>query len=140
MSDPQYSMVKSPLEWFIAACRALHITPSALAKPGQVLNYLDKLGQIPFAPPNVGGWPAGEAWLNAASAQYRLQFAQYLINQGDLSPLKNIRVGERLLFIGDHLGVPSWSYRSESVLRDVSDDPARLFLMALSSPEYLVSV
>ena len=140
MSDPQYSMVKSPLEWFIAACRALRITPSALAKPGQVLNYLDKLGQIPFAPPNVGGWPAGEAWLNAASAQYRLQFAQYLINQGDLSPLKNIRVADRLLFIGDHLGVPSWSYRSERVLRDVSDDPARLFLMALSSPEYLVSV
>jgi uncharacterized protein (DUF1800 family) len=140
MSDPQYSLVKSPLEWFIAVCRALRITPSTLSKPGQVLNFLDKLGQIPFVPPNVGGWPAGEAWLNAASAQYRLQFAQYLINQGDLSPLKNIPSAERIPFIGNHLGVPSWSYRSERVLRDVSDDPARMFLMAFSSPEYLVSV
>jgi uncharacterized protein (DUF1800 family) len=140
MADPQYSMVKSPLEWFIAVCRALRITPSTLAKPTQIMNFLDRLGQIPFIPPNVGGWPAGEAWLNAASAQYRLQFAQYLISQGDLSPLKNIPVAGRLSFISDHLGIPLWSYRSERVLRDVSKDPARMFLMAFSSPEYLVSV
>jgi uncharacterized protein (DUF1800 family) len=140
MSDPQYSLVKPPLEWFIAMCRALGITPSKLKNPEQVLNFLDKLGQIPFVPPNVGGWPAGEAWLNAASAQYRLQFAQYLINQGDLSPLKNTPATERVAFLGDLLAVAEWSYRSERVLRDVNDDPARMFLMAVSSPEYLVSV
>ena len=140
MSDPQYSMVKSPLEWFVGLCRALRITPSKLTKPDQVLNYLEKLGEIPFVPPNVGGWPAGEAWLNAASAQYRLQFAQYLLTQGDLSPLKNIPKAERYTSIGDLLGVPSWSFRTERVLRDVSDDPVRMFLLGVSSPEYLVSV
>ena len=140
MSDPQYSMVKSPLEWFVGLCRALRITPSKLTKPDQVLNYLEKLGEIPFVPPNVGGWPAGEAWLNAASAQYRLQFAQYLLTQGDLSPLKNIPKAERYTSIGDLLGVPSWSFRTERVLRDVSNDPVRMFLLGVSSPEYLVSV
>lgn len=140
ISDPQYSMVKSPLEWFIAVCRTLRITPSKLTKPEQALNFLDKLGQIPFVPPNVGGWPAGEAWLNAASAQYRLQFAQYLLSQGDLSPLTNVSKSHRYPALGDLLGVPEWSFRSERVLREVRNDPTRMFLMAVNSPEYLVSI
>jgi uncharacterized protein (DUF1800 family) len=140
LSDPQYSLVKSPLEWFISVCRALRIIPSQLTKAGQVLSYLDKLGQIPFVPPNVGGWPAGEAWLNAASAQYRLQFAEFLLTQGDLSPLKKIPEAGRYTLLGDLLAVPAWSFRTERVLRDVSNDPVRMFLLAVNSPEYLVSI
>lgn len=139
ISDPQYSLVKSPVEWFIGLCRALNITPSKLAKPEQVLNFLDKLGQVPFAPPNVGGWPSGEAWLTAASAQYRLQVAQYLLSQGDLSPIKNTDPPLRFAAVGDLLGVASWSLRTERALRDVVHDPMRLLLLAASSPEYIVS-
>ena len=140
MSDPQFSQVKSPVEWFVSLCRALAITPSKLSKPDQAINFLDKLGQLPFAPPNVGGWPSGEAWLTAASAQYRLQFAQYLLAQGDLSPLKNISRASRLNLLSDLLGVPYWSSRTERVLLGVNEDPARMFLLAVSSPEYLVSL
>ena len=31
MRDEKYAMVKSPVEWFISACRALELTPSALS-------------------------------------------------------------------------------------------------------------
>ena len=62
MRDEKYAMVKSPVEWFISACRALGLTPSALKTPAQLISYLDKMGQVPFSPPNVGGWPAAEAW------------------------------------------------------------------------------
>lgn len=140
MSDPQYSMVKAPVEWFIAVCRALGITPSKINKPERVIIYLEKLGQVPFLPPSVGGWPTGEAWLTAASAQYRLQIAQYLLSQGDLSPIESLPKTLRYAALGDLLAVPTWSMRTGRALRDVSHDPARMLLLAVSSPEYIVSV
>ena len=139
MSDPQYSIVKSPVEWFIGLCRALKVTPSQLPKPEQVLNSLDRLGQVPFVPPNVGGWPAGEAWLTAASAQYRLQLCQYLLAHGDISPIASLPTAVRFAAVGDLLGVAEWSLRTERALRDVVNDPTRLILLAASSPEYIVS-
>ncbi len=137
--DEANSLVRSPVEWFISICRALKITPSKVSRPEFILNSLNKLGQLPFAPPNVGGWPSGEAWLTAASAQFRLELIQYLLTQGDLSALKDIAPSQRYNFIGDHLGVARWSLRTERALRDVAEDPKRMFLMAVSSPEYIVS-
>lgn len=139
MSDPQYSLVKSPIEWFIGLCRALNITPSKSPKPEQVLNSLDKLGQVPFVPPNVGGWPAGEAWLTAASAQYRLQLCQYLLAHGDISPISSVPASARIGAVSDLLGVANWSLRTQRALRNVTSDPTRLILLAASSPEYIVS-
>ena len=140
MADPQNSLVKSPVEWFAAVCRALKVIPSKVSKPDYIINFLDKLGQIPFLPPNVGGWPTGEAWLTAAAAQYRLQIAQYLLTQGDVSPLTNTPSGNRYFMIGDLLGIPTWSVRTARALRNVQGDPTRMFLLAVSSPEYIVSV
>ncbi len=139
MSDPQYSIVKSPIEWFIGLCRALNITPSKLPKPEQVLSSLDRLGQVPFVPPNVGGWPAGEAWLTAASAQYRLQLCQNLLTNGGISPIASLPSSLRFTAVSDLLGVANWSLRTERALRDVVNDPTRLILLAASSPEYIVS-
>jgi len=139
LSEPQYAMVKSPVEWFVAVCRGLNITPSKMKKPEFITSYLDKLGQVPFVPPNVGGWPSGEFWLTASSAQYRLQFAQALIQQADMSFLKSVQPSLRYAFLADHLGVPEFSLRSQRTLRDASVDPARAFLLAVSSPEYIVN-
>ena len=140
ISDPQYSQVKPPMDWFVSVCRALSITPSKLSKPDQALNFLDKLGQLPFSPPNVGGWPAGEAWLTAGSAQYRLQLAQILLAQGDLSSIKESPITNRVDALADLLGLPLWSARTENALSGATNDPARLFLLGVSSPEYLVSL
>lgn len=139
MSDPQYSLVKSPVEWFIGLCRALRVIPSQLPKPDLVINYLDKLGQVPFVPPNVGGWPSGEAWLTAASAQYRLQVAQYLLAHGDITPIKSVTPSLRFSTVSDLLGVSNWTLRTERAIRDASNDPVRVVLLAASSPEYIVS-
>ena len=139
MRDPKNDLVKSPVEWFIAACRALELTPSNLKTPGQLFNYLDKLGQVPFNPPNVGGWPAGSAWLSSATAQYRIAFAGWLIKQSDLRGLKEIPVSARALKSAEWLGVPEWSPRTQSTLRASLNDPAQFALLALCSPEFIVS-
>ena len=137
--DSKNDLVKAPVEWFIAACRALELTPSNLRTPGQLFNYLDKLGQVPFNPPSVGGWPAGEAWLSSATAQYRIAFAAWLIKQSELRGLKEIPVSSRVLKSADWLGVAEWSPRTQLALRGSLADPAQFALLALCSPEFIVS-
>jgi uncharacterized protein (DUF1800 family) len=138
MRDPRYALVKSPVEWFISACRALELTPSLLSKSTQLQGFLNKLGQIPFSPPNVGGWPAGEAWLSSASAQYRISFASWLVNQSSLRALLEIPVDRRVTQSADWLGVAEWSARTQTALRN-SSNPQEFAVLALCSPEYVVS-
>jgi uncharacterized protein (DUF1800 family) len=139
MRDTKNEIVKSPIEWFVAVCRALSITPSKLTKNSALLNYLSKLAQVPFDPPNVGGWPTDDAWLSSASAQFRASFASWLIKQGDISPIANLAPAERIQKTADLLGVVEWSSRTKNALEGNVKDSYRLILLAICSPEYLVS-
>ncbi len=139
MRDTRYELVKSPVEWFVAVCRALNITPSNLTKNSALLNFLNKLAQVPFDPPNVGGWPTDDAWLSSASAQFRVRFASWLISQGDISPIEDLTPGERIQKTADLLGIVEWSARTKSALEGNVKSSNRLILLAICSPEYLVS-
>ena len=139
LSQERYSMVKSPVEWFIGLCRALAITPSKLPSPTKLYGYFEKLSQVPFSPPNVGGWPTDQAWLSSASAQFRVAFASSIIGQADLTELTSISPARRPAYLADLLGVVEWSTRTAFALRGVRDDPQRLLVIAACSPEYVVS-
>lgn len=140
MKADENSMVKPPFEWFIAACRALNVLPSTLAKPVMILGFFDRLSQKPFYPPNVGGWPAGEIWLTAANAQYRIQLAQLIVAKGDITPISKIAAANRVKKLADLLGVGEWSVRTKAALVATQNDPAKLITTALCAPEYMVSV
>lgn len=140
LANPAHAQVRSPVEWFVAACKALRLQPSKLSSSNTVVNYLDKLGQVPFQPPNVGGWPFDDAWLNISTAQYRITIANYLVGQGDLSPLNGIDPGAPMInALADWLGVAQFTLRTRAVLRDVTSNPKQLVVLALCSPEYIVS-
>jgi len=140
LSRADNSIVKSPVEWFVGVCRALSLTPSQLPSFTKLNGYLEKLSQIPFQPPNVGGWPTDQAWLSSASAQYRLAFASWLASLADLSELSAVPTNDRTEYLLDWLGIVEWSSRTSSALRAVRDNPQRLFTLAICSPEYVVSV
>ena len=140
LSSVDNSIVKSPVEWFVAVCRALSLTPSQLPSFTKLNGYLEKLSQIPFQPPNVGGWPTDQAWLSSASAQYRLAFATWLASLADLTELSAVPTNDRVEYLLNWLGVVEWSTRTSSALRAVRDNPQRLFTLAICSPEYVVSV
>jgi uncharacterized protein (DUF1800 family) len=140
LSQEQYPMVKSPVEWFIGICRALTITPSQLPSPTKLAGYFEKLSQVPFSPPNVGGWPVDQAWLSSASAQYRLSFATSIIAEANLSELTSISSVRRPAYLADLLGVVEWSSRTSYAMRSVRDNPQRLLVTAVCSPEYVVSL
>lgn len=139
LDDPAHSMVKSPVDWFVSVCRALNITPSRFSNLAVIRNNLNQLGQHPFYPPNVGGWPADQAWLSTSAAQYRISFATALIKEGDLTPISKIPQRERMNALADWLGVAEWSSRTRLALRGSLNDPARLALLGICSPEYVVS-
>ena len=140
LSQEQYSMVKSPVEWFIGLCRALTITPSKLPSPTKLYGFLEKLSQVPFSPPNVGGWPVDQAWLSSASAQYRLSFATSIIAEADMTELAAIPTVRRPAYLADLLGVVEWSTRTSYAMRSVRDNPQKLLITAVCSPEYVVSL
>ena len=139
MSDLKNSMVKSPVEWFVGMCRSLNILPSKIGTSDVIIRSLAKLSQVPFSPPNVGGWPTNEAWLNAASAQFRLAFSAVVLKAANLSSLQQVPSSQRVAFLADHLGVYQWSPRTQSALYSVRNDISRLYLLAVNSPEYVVS-
>jgi uncharacterized protein (DUF1800 family) len=138
LDDPTNSLVKSPIDWFVSVCRAFEITPSKFSNTALLRRYLDNLGQVPFFPPNVGGWPADQAWLSSSSAQYRIQFATALVKESNLSPISSLPESMRISALADLLGVAAWSQRTELALRGAIKDPQRLALLAICSPEYIV--
>jgi uncharacterized protein (DUF1800 family) len=139
LSNPSYSIVKPPVEWFVGVARYLKLTPSNLKTSAQLLAYLDKMAQVPFSPPNVGGWPTDESWLSSASAQSRIQFAAWLIKQADLSALAAIAPNKRIAWLLDELGILAFSNRTRIALDGVKTNPAQLLQLAICSPEYVVS-
>jgi len=137
--NPAHSQVKSPVEWLVASMRALTIRPSKFTRPDHLLTVLQQLGQRPYLPPNVGGWPADEAWLSAAASQTRIQAAQYLTKLGDLTPVSGVPQNRRIEALANWLGVWKWSDRTSIALRGAIRDPQRLAMLGICSPEYVVN-
>ncbi|NUR25245.1 MAG: DUF1800 domain-containing protein [Catenulispora sp.] len=138
----RYALVKQPTEYVVGVLRALKIKvdTSENSKDLQALRTaLTGLGQIPFYPPNVGGWPEGTAWLTTAAAQTRFVFAEWAVGKGDLSEVSTASPSQRLDAVAHLLGVDAYSDRSATALHEVVADPKQLVTLALLAPEYLVN-
>jgi uncharacterized protein (DUF1800 family) len=127
------TMVKQPVEWFVGAMRQLGLRLGNLTPETHtvIMDGLRSIGQVPFAPPSVGGWPAGGVWLNSAAAQVRLGLAGTLASLAEIDRL----TPEELAYL---LSVDAWTDRTYAVLRGVKD-PRHLLTLGLASPEYLVT-
>jgi len=138
----RYALVKQPTEYVVGVLRALKIKVSANgdSKDNEALRAaLTGLGQMPFYPPNVGGWPEGTAWLTTAAAQTRFGFAEWAVSKGDLSQVENSSPSQRIDAVAHLLGVDAFSDRSASALNEVVANPQQLVTLALLAPEYLVN-
>jgi len=145
--------VLSPPEYVIGATNALGRTeppPSTLV----LADWLARLGQDLFYPPNVGGWPGGRAWLSSRSLIGRANFAAGLVEGsavGIAAPLDAVRLAARQGKPGDRHGVikaaanlliglepgPSWR---EAIGRTLDssrrgDELRRAVATILASPE-----
>jgi uncharacterized protein (DUF1800 family) len=133
------TMVINPVEWLIGAVRALRVPVPDDASVRKLIVVLRALGQIPFYPPNVSGWPSGHAWLSSAAADARMKAASALVKAADLDAVSGAAATGRVDAVGHLLGVGAWTARTRAVLAGTVADPRRLVAVALNTPEYLTN-
>jgi uncharacterized protein (DUF1800 family) len=134
LTDPEFPatngrLVKQPVEWLAGAVRQLGLDITEVKAAGA----LKALGQVPFRPPSVGGWPVGAAWLTTSSTQARLRTGQALAAQADVA----VDQVTGLDALADLLVIDGWTDRTRAALAGVKD-PRRLLALGLASPEYAI--
>jgi uncharacterized protein (DUF1800 family) len=133
------AVVNTPIEWLVGVMRALRIPVDHPAPLKMAETTLRALGQRPFYPPSVGGWPHGQVWLSTASAQARLRAASRMAHAGDLSIIESTAPGDRIDAVGYLVGVGAWSDRTADALEPLVRKPPQLVAAAVNTPEYLTS-
>jgi len=74
--------IKSPVQLTVGTVRMLDLE---LPPPRLLRGALEQMGQIPFDPPNVKGWPGGHMWINTSTLFVRQNTAVWLA--GGASPI-----------------------------------------------------
>jgi uncharacterized protein (DUF1800 family) len=74
------ALIKSPVELVVGTLRTFGISPFDL-RPA--VFAAAALGQNPFSPPNVKGWPGGDAWINSSTLLGRKQWLERVFRGSD---------------------------------------------------------
>lgn len=140
--DPAFAaasgtVVMSPVEWLVGSMRTLAV-PVTEDAVQQAVGVLRRLGQVPFLPPNVSGWPSGASWSSTAAASTRAAAATRLAALANLSTIQDASASTRTDAVAHLLGLDGFSERTRAALALAKGDPKRLVATALISPDYLV--
>ena len=118
-------LVRQPIEWVVGSARALGVHPRRLTP------VLTALGQVPFRPPNVAGWPQNGYWLSTATSLARFEFATALAKLAPSPPTTADAAA--------HLLSTTWSDTTATALQDAAGDPKLLLALALVAPESVLA-
>ncbi len=132
-------IVNTPVEWLVGTMRSLRVPAGRPARITMADDTLKALGQRPFYPPDVGGWPYGRAWMSTASADVRMRAATQLARAGDLSTVEDASGNDRIDAVGYLIGIGAWSDRTVAALKPLLRRPVQLVAAAVNTPEYLTS-
>src|SRR5208283_1093397 len=78
--DNRGVLVKSPIDLVVGTLKQFDLKPS---EPVPFAVAAAGMGQNLFSPPNVKGWPGGEAWINSSTLLARKQFLDRLFRADD---------------------------------------------------------
>ncbi len=130
-------LVKQPIEYVVGTLRALNLR--AAAAGNNLPQTLEGLGQQPFAPPSVGGWPQNYYWLTTSFALTRLRFASTVAARARLDGIASASVADRPAAVARLLSVDGWGPSTSAGLAKVANDPKALLTIALVAPEYVLA-
>ena len=130
-------LVKQPIEYVVGTLRALGLR--AAAAGNNLPQTLEALGQQPFAPPSVGGWPPNGYWLTTSFALTRLRFASTVAAKAKLDGLASLPEADRPAAVARLLSVDGWGPSSAAGLAKVAANPKELLTIALVTPEYVLA-
>jgi uncharacterized protein (DUF1800 family) len=89
--DNRAALIKSPVELVIGTLRTFEIRPFTL-RPAVLACAV--LGQNPMSPPNVKGWPGGEAWINSSTLLGRKQLMERIFRGSDVMPAPTLMAAQ----------------------------------------------
>jgi len=137
-------IVRQPIELVVHASKALNMS----ARDANAVALLTRMGQTPFMPPNVGGWPFGKDWLSPATFLARYDWgllAYQLYNQGvlqDALPAPGDLKAWRARF-----GLATLSHNTEAAIQSyvhsrrgapVEELQTGVLALIVSSPDWMV--
>jgi uncharacterized protein (DUF1800 family) len=140
--DPDFAaaagtLVSTPVEWVMGVVRSLAVPLDDAQTMAELDAVLAAMGQRPFYPPDVNGWPRGHAWLSTTATSARVWAANRFVDLGDLQTVASASRNDRIDAAGYLIGVGAWSDATAAALKPLAGDPRRLVAAAVNSPEYL---
>jgi len=78
------ALIKSPIELMVGT---IHLLGLPVADKSNLVRMMAALGQSPFDPPNVKGWPGGEAWVSTYTLLLRQQFLRRIVEATTVAPM-----------------------------------------------------
>jgi len=69
------AQIKNPVQLIVGTVRQLNLMMPPI-RP--VMGALNQMGQVPFLPPNVRGWPGGRTWINTSTMFVRYNTGVWL--------------------------------------------------------------
>ncbi|MCA1824583.1 MAG: DUF1800 family protein [Mycobacteriales bacterium] len=139
-------LLRSPVEVVVHACKALDVR----ADDQSLLDPLQRMGQVPFAPPNVGGWAGGKSWLSPATmlGRYEAGLRVYSTWAASVSQLRTpLPPSNDLAAWTKRLGLAGLSPATSTALRrylaarkgaSEQDRQTSILTLLLASPEWTV--
>ncbi|WP_232374794.1 DUF1800 domain-containing protein [Mycolicibacterium mengxianglii] len=137
--DEPGTLINGPVDWYVGLLRTLDVSLDDSEMSGYAARTLRSLGQLPFLPPNVSGWPRGQVWLSTATAGFRIGAATKAAEKGDISSITDVPANERIDAVGYLLGIGAWSDRTVKTLTKYRRDPPAIVVAAANTPEYLTT-
>ena len=154
-AEPARRLVRSPIEVAVHAAKVLgYPNPTvygSLLWPLAIQGVmLERTGQVPLLPPNVGGWPHGLDWLSQVStlARYDVVYTivRYFHNAG-LSFVNVLPPSGDLAAWAAYMGLDGFTTNTTLRLREYLDDPGTtneiqkqisMFVLVGTSPDWQV--
>ena len=130
-------VVLAPVPWFVIASRVT----GAIVPIKQALGGLRAAAQVPMLPPNVAGWPGGQAWFASGTVVARANLAMAIAAAApEDNPAMMAATSGDLDALGDALGMISPTFAAASMKAlDTAKAPRQRLALALISPEFVVS-
>lgn len=86
------ALIKSPVELIVGT---VHMLGLPVPEKTQLVRMMQGLGQTPFDPPNVKGWPGGENWITAYTLLLRQQFLRRIVEATTVAPMEGVMMSSR---------------------------------------------
>jgi uncharacterized protein (DUF1800 family) len=122
------SQIKCPVQLVLGTVRQMNLIMPA---ENAILGPLNQMGQVPFSPPNVRGWPGGRMWINTSTLFVRYNTGYRLLD-GQLPRVDKSHLSDETKDAPDANAVVDY-WVNRLIQRPISAEKRQVLIEALGS-------